>query len=84
MSSESYTRVLTDARSRYIDAELAERISHNPGEKFDAALEQVRREARAEALRETAEAYPIITRDMVSRQSVKNWLSERAHQEENK
>jgi hypothetical protein len=35
-------------------------------------------EVKAEALREARNAWPVVTRDMVSRGQVRNWLGERA------
>lgn len=41
---------------------------------FTRWLDQIRAEAKAEALEEAANAYPLMLRDMVSRPSVVGWL----------
>ncbi len=45
---------------------------------LQAAAPFLVREAKVAALKEAAAAYPVVTRDMVSRDSVKSWLLERA------
>jgi len=49
---------------------------------FIAMLVDHDRKVKSEALREAADAYPTITRDMVSRGSVRDWLRSRAEQGE--
>ena len=58
----------------------AKRVRFMSDSDFNRWLETVRAEAKAEALREAASAYPVMLRDMVSRGSVEAWLRARANQ----
>lgn len=58
-----------------IEARPKERLAE-----FDRWLDQVKAEAKAEALQEAAQAYPTMLRDMVSRGSVATWLLDRAEE----
>ena len=51
-------------------------------EHFDRWLAAHDAEVRVQALKDVADAYPAITRDMVSRGSVKAWLRARAERGE--
>ena len=51
-------------------------------EHFDRWLAAHDAEVRVQALKDAADAYPAITRDMVSRGSVKAWLRARAERGE--
>lgn len=83
----AYTPNVDELRDAWVDNELdplprSQAIELVPKVQaaFDRWLETVRAEAKAEALRESASAYPVMLRDMVSRGSVQAWLRARANQ----
>lgn len=76
-----YTPRTDDVRALYVLATPPHRVSIGDGKaEFNRWLAKVRAEAKAEALREAASAYPVMLRDMVSRPSVAAWLRDRAEQ----